>query len=69
MNLHNRKTDAVVSNESVRVETDHKNVQVLCSDLVDTNELAIADDIDTGGDPYNSTGQHVVITSQLDIEE
>ena len=69
MNIHDKKTEAIVSHESDRVETDHKNMQVLRSDLVDVNKLGIADDIDTGGDPYNSTGQHVVIESQLDIEE
>ena len=69
MNSHHIKTDKVVSNEPVRIVTDHKGVRVLKSELVDASELSIADDYDTGGDPYNNTGQHVVIESQIDIED
>jgi hypothetical protein len=38
-------------------------------DLVDPEDLAIADDLNTGGDPYNSTGQHVIIKSRLNLED
>ncbi len=69
MNSHNTKTDKVVSNELVRIVTDHKGVRVVKSELANASELSIADDFDTGGDPYNSTGQHVVIKSQIDIED
>jgi len=69
MNSHNTKTDKVVSNEPVRVVTDHKGARVLKSEVIDASELSIADDYDTGGDPYNNTGQHVVIESQVDIED
>lgn len=55
--------------EKVHVKANRNDVQVLRSDLVDLNELAIADDFDTGGDPYNSTGQHVIIKSQLKVDE
>ena len=69
MNLHNKKKEAIVTNEKVALRTDQEAVQVLRSDLVDVNELAIADEVNAGSDPYNSTGQHVVIKSQLKIEE
>lgn len=69
MNSHNTKTNTVASNEAVRIETDHKDVRVLISSLVDANDLSIADEFDTGGDPYNSTGQHVVIKSKNDPQE
>ena len=69
MNSHNTKTNTVASNEAVRIETDHKDVRVLKSSLVDANDLSIADELDTGGDPYNSTGQHVVIKSKIDPQE
>ena len=69
MNLHNKKTEAIVSNENVGTSADLEDVHVLQSELVDVNELAIADEVDTGGDPYNSTGKHVVIKSQLEIDE
>ena len=69
MNSHNAKMDTVVSKESVRIETDHKDVRILRSSLVDADELAIEDNYDTGGDPYNSTGQHVVIKSTKEDRE
>jgi len=69
MNLHNKKTEAIVSDEKVGTSADLEDVHVLGSELVDVNKLAIADEVDTGGDPYNSTGQHVVIKSQLEIDE
>jgi len=66
---HNPKVEKVVTNEMIRIETDHKDVQILRSKIVDTNELAIVDDDDTGGDPYNSTGQHVIINSKNRLDE
>jgi hypothetical protein len=69
MNSHNAKPDVVVTKESVHIETDHKNVRVLRSTLLDDNDLSIADDYDNGGDPYNSTGQHVVIKPGKDADE
>jgi len=65
---HNMKTSKVVSNEPVRVETDHKDMRVLKSELVDANELSIEDDYNTGGDPYNTTGQHLVVKSRIKAE-
>ena len=64
MNSHNTKTEKVVKNESVGTGTD--SVRVLRMDLIDTDDLAIADE-NVGGDPYNSTGQHVIIKSKLDL--
>ena len=69
MDSHNPKVEKVVTNEMIRIETDHKDVQILRSKIVDTNELAIVDDHDTGGDPYNSTGQHVIINSKNRLDE
>ena len=69
MDSHNPKVEKVVTNEMIRIETDHKDVQILRSKIVDTNELAIVDDDDTGGDPYNSTGQHVIINSKNRLDE
>jgi len=69
MNSHNIKTDKVVRDEPVRIVTDHKGVRVIKSELVDASELSIADDFDTGGDPYNNTGQHVVIESKINTED
>ena len=69
MDSHNTKTDKVVTHEIVSSEADQENVRVLQLDLIAANDLAIADDLNTGGDPYNSTGQHVIITSRIDLED
>ncbi len=61
MNSHNPKSLPLVKNESVHIETDYKGVRVVRSKIIDANDLSIADDFDNGGDPYNCTGQHVVI--------
>ena len=65
---HNTKPGKVVSNEPLLVETDYKDRRVLKSELVDANELSIVDDDNPGGDPYNTTGQHLVIKSRIDAE-
>lgn len=69
MDSHDTKTDKVVTHEVVGSETDQENVRVLQLDLIAANDLAIADDQNTGGDPYNSTGQHVIITSRINLED
>ena len=66
MDSHNPKTETVVKKESVRVETDHKGARVLQTDVLDAPELSIDEDFDIGCDPYNSTGQHVIIKSRKD---
>ena len=66
---HRMKTSKVVSNEQIRVETDHKDIRVLKLEVVDADELSIVDDYDIGGDPYNTTGQHLGIKSRVDIED
>jgi len=66
---HRMKTSKVVSNEPVRFEIDHKDMRVLKLEFVDADGLSIVDDYDTGGDPYNTAGQHLVIKSRIDIED
>lgn len=69
MNSHNAKSEAAVHEEIVRIETDRNDVRVLRAKLRDANELSIADDYDNGGDPYNSTGQHVVLKAKQLADE
>jgi len=66
---HNTKTDKVVTIEVVGSEAGQEDVRVLQMDLIEVNDLAIADDLNTGGDPYNSTGQHVIITPRINLED
>ena len=69
MDSHNTKSDKVVTIEVVRSEADQDNVRVLQLDLIEANDLAIADDLNSGGDPYNSTGQHVIIEPKINLED
>ena len=38
-------------------------------DFADGPELSVVDDDDVGGDPYNTTGRHVIIKSKLNLED
>ena len=69
MNSHNIKTEQVVKNESARIDSDDESVRVVRADLVEEPELTVADDFNLGGDPYNSTGRHVIITPKNDQED
>ena len=69
MNSHNTKTEKAANDDSVRYESDADSVRVVRLDLTESADLAIADDLNPGGDPYNSTGQHVIIKSKLKLED
>ena len=69
MNSHNAKSATAVRKAPVRLDTDLHDVQVLRSSIKDVDGLAIADDNDIGGDPYNSTGQHCIIKTDKNQEK
>jgi len=69
MNSHNAKTEPVTRNESVGTGADREDVQVIESSLVEASELSISENCDQGSDPYNSTGQHVIIKSRIDPQD
>ena len=69
MNSHSTKTESVVKNVSVQITAKPEEPRVIASNLIEATELAISEDDDTGSDPYNSTGQHVIIKSKLIPED
>ena len=69
MNSHNTKLATAVRKAPVKIDTDLHDVQVLRSSIKDVDGLAIADDFDTGGDPYNCTGQHCIIKSDKNSQK
>jgi len=69
MNSHNAKTESVIKSESVRAGTEKEDARVIESRLIGAAELSISEDCDQGGDPYNSTGQHVIIKSRIDLQD
>ena len=65
MNSHNTKPvfdyhKTPVLTEEVKLETKKAS-----KSLVKEAELSIADDVDGTCDPYNSTGQHVILQAKL----
>ena len=70
MNTLKTRPVATAQKSPLQVETELRNhVQVLHSELSEIDELSIDEDFDTGGDPYNSTGSHVIIEQKKEVEE
>ena len=69
MNPHNTKTESVTRNDSVRTGSERDTVRVTKSRLIGAVDLSISEDCDPGGDPYNSTGQHVIIKPKIDLQD
>lgn len=67
MNSHN--PEKMVKNETVRIEADDGSVRILKADLVGEDELSLDEGFDLGGDPYNSTGRHVIIKPRTNLED
>ncbi len=69
MNSHNTESELVVRSETVQIVPERADPRVIRSNLVDVDQLSISEDCDAGSDPYNSTGQHVVIQSRIDLQD
>ncbi len=70
MNTSKTRPVAKAHKSPPQVETDlRNNAQVLHSELNEIDELSIDEDFDLGGDPYNSTGSHVIIEQKKEVEE
>ncbi len=66
MDTQKTRQAEVARKAPVQVEIDLGNVQVRHSELKEVEDLAVNEDFSTGGDPYNSTGKHVIIKQQQD---
>jgi hypothetical protein len=69
VNSHNSKSDSQPEVAVARVESDDEPVRVIKSNLLEADELSISDELDVGGDPYNSTGQHVILKMKQELPE
>jgi len=69
MNSHNAKTESIVGNGPVRTGSENEAVRATGSRRVEATELSVSEDCDQGSDPYNSTGQHVIIKSKIDLQD
>ncbi len=69
MNSHNPKPDAAAKPAAVAIASDHSEARVMRADRQEAADLEISDEQDFGGDPYNSTGQHVIVKIKQDFSE
>lgn len=70
MNTQKTQQAADVRKLPVKVETGLRdNAQMLDSEVNEVDELTVDEDFSTGGDPYNSTGKHVIIKPEEDASE
>lgn len=69
MNSHNSKTESVRAKESASRVVEKEEARVITAGLVEAADLAISEIDDKGSDPYNSTGQHVIIASKIDLQD
>ena len=65
MNSHNTKPTYSFQKSPVITDSDNDEAEVVSTSLVRNVDLKIVDDETSGCDPYNSTGQHVIIESKL----
>ena len=65
MNSHNTKPDFALHKTPILTEEVKLETKVARRSLLNHAELSIADDADNGCDPYNSTGQHVILKAKL----
>lgn len=68
MNSHNTKAESGPELKSVRIASDEDDVRVVSANLLEAAELSISEEDDKGSDPYNSTGQHVIIKVKIDLQ-
>lgn len=70
--MESHKGKHVIANRRAtpRANPDPRNdVEIVQTTLATSDELAIADDVDFGGDPYNNTGQYCIVKPKLPIAE
>ena len=53
----------------VHIVAARENVRVIQSSLIGPEALALSEDDDRGGDPYNNTGQHVIIKMKSESQD
>ena len=65
MNSHNTKAAFAFHKTVAPTDADAREAKVVKARLNGNASLSIADDPDFGCDPYNSTGQHVILDAKL----
>lgn len=61
MNSHNAKPEFSFHKTPVTDEAAAEEAEIVSSKLIQDTELSINNEADFGCDPYNTTGQHVIL--------
>jgi len=69
MNSHNTESDLVAGNEPADSVADEDEMRVTKASLFEAADLDVSEEDDKGSDPYNSTGQHVIIAVKSDLQD
>ncbi len=64
MNSHNTRATATYHKTPITTNRNTVESKIVSSSLTHQTELALDDDYDLGTDPYNATGQHVVLKKE-----
>ena len=64
MNSHNTKPEFSYSKTPVTDDSVVEKAKVISAKLISDANLTIEADIDDGCDPYNTTGQHVILKAK-----
>lgn len=67
--MDTQKPNRMIRPSPSAIDTSDRRSRVVAADFIDGPPLAVDDDFDLGGDPYNSTGRHVIIKSRLNLED
>jgi hypothetical protein len=69
MNSHNTKPEFLGYKTPAADDAAVKEARVISTKLISDAELTINDDADFGCDPYNATGQHVILKQKKSPKE
>ena len=61
MNSHNAKAAFTSHKTPVADDSALKDARIISSKLTSETNLSIDDDLEQGCDPYNTTGQHIIV--------
>ena len=69
MNSHKTESDLVTGNKPADSVADEDEIRVKKASLFEAADFAVSEEDDKCSDPYNSTGQHVIIKSRIDLQD
>ena len=69
MNSHKTESDRVAGNKPADSVADEDEMRVKRASLFEAADFAVSEEDYKCSDPYNSTGQHVIIAVKSDLQD